>query len=68
VNLKNIITTSASAFGGAFFGVITESPGTAFMSRETATRVLAGAAIAGVIAVYHLYEPKPPPKPPTVSP
>lgn len=59
MTLKNILTTSAAAFGGAFWGAITQAPGTAFASRDTAIRVVAGACILGGIAVYHLYEPKP---------
>lgn len=59
MTLKNVLTTSAAAFGAAFWGVVTQAPGTAFASRDTAIRVVAGACLGGAVAVYHLYEPKP---------
>ena len=61
MKLKNYLTTIASAFAGGFYGVLSQVPGTAFLSRDTAQRALAGAAVGGAIAVYHLWQPKPVP-------
>ena len=61
MKLKNYLTLAASTFAGAFWGVITQDPGTVFLTRETAERAVAGAAIVGAVAVYHLWQPKPAP-------
>ena len=59
MTFKQAIGPAVSAFAGAAAGALSALPSSDFLSLASAERALLGAALAGVIAVAHLYQPKP---------
>ena len=59
MNVKNTLTVALTTFLGGAVGALSTSPGTAFLSWDTAKPVLALALVAGLGALYHLYQPAP---------
>jgi len=60
MNWKNILSTAASAFGGGAAGYFgTHLSGGLPSNAQQWEAAIAGAALAGLVAVYHLYQPAP---------
>lgn len=59
MNIRQSLMVAGSTFAGAAAGAISALPTSAFLSWPSAERALLGAVLTGVVAVIHLYEPKP---------